>query len=107
MLYILHHAKGALLLSAGDRDQVLEWSQRQLGRKARLVSVVESNCREAVNTVEKDGTGISAEDGNGCLPLIGIMANLTQDVSRGHGCSSRPDALNPGSVPIAEKITWH
>jgi hypothetical protein len=47
MLYILHHKKGALMLSAEDRNQVLRWSERQLGKEAGLVSVTESVCTEA------------------------------------------------------------
>ena len=81
MIYILHHPKGALMLSAEDRDQVLKWSRRQLGEKAQLVSISERDYSETDGLVEKGGTGISARKVEGCQPLMSIMANFVQSVS--------------------------
>ena len=81
MLYILHHPKGALMLSAGDKEQVRDWSRRQLGTRAGLISISEKDCKETVEAVERSGTGIEAIEAEGCLPLISIMANMVQSMS--------------------------
>lgn len=78
MYYILHHPKGTLMLSAQDRDQVLKWSQRQLGSHAKLVSVSEKDFSETDSFVEKGGTGITAREAEGCQPVLSIMANFVQ-----------------------------
>jgi len=79
MFYILHHPKGTLMLSAQDRDQVLKWSQRQLGSHARLVSISERDISETEGLIEKGGTGITAREADGCQPVLSIMANLVQN----------------------------
>ena len=66
------------MLSAQDRDQVLKWSQRQLGSRAKLVSISERDISEADGFIEKGGTGISAREADGCQPVLSIMANLVQ-----------------------------
>jgi hypothetical protein len=81
MFYILHHPKGTLMLSASDKEQVVKWSQRQLGTQARLVSVSEKNFSKTDGFVEKSGTGITAKDTEGCQPVMCIMANFIQNVS--------------------------
>jgi len=69
------------MLNAQDKNQVLKWSQRQLGTKARLVSISEQAFSDVDGFVEKDGTGIKAREAEGCQPLISIMANFVQNVS--------------------------
>jgi hypothetical protein len=81
MLYVLHHPKGALMISAGDKEQVRDWSRRQLGTRAGLISISEKDCKETVEAVERSGTGIEAMEAEGCLPLISIMANFVQSMS--------------------------
>ena len=81
MIYILHHPKGTLMMSAQDKNQVIKWSQRQLGAQARLVSISEKDILETDNFVEREGTGITAREAYGCQPLISIMANFDQNLS--------------------------
>ena len=81
MFYILHHPKGTLMLSASDKEQVVKWSQRQLGTQARLASISEKDISETDGFVEKSGTGITARNPEGCQPVICIMANFIQNVS--------------------------
>jgi len=107
MFYILHHSKGALMLSAGDRDQVFKWSERQLGKRAGLFSITEGVCKEAVNSVERDGTGIGNGIDEGCHPLMGVMANLAQEVSAEHGSSKSHNTLFPVPRPGIRKETIH
>ena len=66
------------MLSAQDRDQVLKWSQRQLGSHAKLVSISERDISETDGFIEKGGTGITAREADGCQPVLSIMANLVQ-----------------------------
>jgi hypothetical protein len=87
MLYVLHHPKGTLMLTAQDKEQVRKWSERQLGRKARLVSIFEEGSSNPGGFVEKGGTGIEAREAEGCQPVLSIMANFmkkTPDVQGGH-----------------------
>ena len=107
MLYVLHHSKGALMLSAGDRDQVLDWSKRQLGNQGRMVSVTDGIRMDAVNSVERDGTGIGYGDENGCRPLMGVMANLSQEVKGEHGSSESQRPLTSDSRLNIRQPTWH
>ena len=41
------------MLSAEDREQVLRWSERQLGNEAGLVSIAECVCTEAAPSVDE------------------------------------------------------
>jgi len=66
------------MLSAQDRDQVLKWSQRQLGTQARMASISEKDFSETGDWVEKGGTGITAMEAQGCQPVLSIMANFVQ-----------------------------
>ena len=81
MIYILHHPKGALMLIAQNKNQVLKWSERQLGQQARLISVSEKDDSENNNFVEKGGTGITAREAEGCQPVMNIMAMSSKFVS--------------------------
>ena len=76
MLYLLHHSKGALILSADDRDQVLEWSKRQLGPRACKTSVIE-HAYLVDGLVERSGTGLLATTSKGCRPVMSITADMT------------------------------
>ena len=107
MLYILHHSKGALMLSAENRDQVFQWGRRQLGSRAGLVSISDGICKDAVNAVEKDGTGIGTGDDSVCQPLIGIMASLAQEVPREQGSSESQLASAAGKSPAIRPPAWH
>ena len=92
MIYILHHPKGTLMMSAQDRNQVIKWSQRQLGAQARLVSISEKDILETDNLVEREGTGITAREAYGCQPLISIMANFDQNLSDANASHMERDA---------------
>ena len=81
MIYTLHHPKGTLIMSAQNKHQVIQWSQRQLGAQARLVSISEKDILETDNFIEREGTGIMAREAYGCQPLISIMATFVQNVS--------------------------
>ena len=107
MLYILHHKKGALMLSATDRDQVRKWSERQMGKEAGLVSITEGVCTEAAPSVERDGTGIGTGTDRGCRPVMGFRSELSQDVIREHGSSKTPNALFPDGLPNYAAPTLH
>lgn len=107
MIYVLHHSKGTLLLAADDREQVLQWSERQLGNRAGIVSVTETYCKEAGHSVEKDGTGISAREAEGCHPVMSIVANLAQDVLGEQGSSRCSDSELPRSGLSMKEPTWH
>lgn len=68
------------MLSAQDKEQVRKWSERQLGRKARLVSIFEEGSSNLDGLVEKDGTGIQAREAEGCQPVLSIMANFMKNL---------------------------
>jgi hypothetical protein len=107
MIYVLHHSKGILMLSAEDREQVLKWSERQLGNRAGIVSIMEGNPTEEAFSVEKDGTGIQARTADGCHPVVNIMAYSAQDVLGEQGCSGcHWDARLDTRMNIKEP-TWH
>ena len=57
------------MISAQDKEQVQKWSERQLGMKARLVSISEEGSSEKDGFVEKGGTGIKASEAEGCQPV--------------------------------------
>ena len=107
MIYSLHHSTGALLIAAEDREQVVQWARRQLGRRAANSSITEIACMEAGETVEKDGTGISAREAVGCHPVLSIMANFAEDALGEHGGSGCRDAeIEPSGWRVKE-TTWH
>jgi len=75
------------MLAAQDKEQVRKWSERQLGIQARLASISEKEVSEAIELVEKSGTGIKAREAEGCQPVMSIMANFVQcmsDAEEGH-----------------------
>jgi hypothetical protein len=97
MIYTLHHPKGTLMMSAQDKSQVMKWSQRQLGAQARLVSISEKDFSETVGFVEREGTGITTREVEGCQPLTCIMATYVQNVSDAEECHMESDANVGGS----------
>lgn len=107
MIYVLHHSKGTLLMSANDREQVVQWCERQLGSRAGFVSVIEANCMDTEHSVEKDGTGITAREAEGCHPIMSIMANLAQDVPEEQGSSRCHEYLPRGGQIRIKESTWH
>ena len=95
------------MLAAQDREQVLKWSQRQLGSSARLISISERGFAEQENFVEKSGTGITAREAEGCQPVLSIMANFVEyvrDVEEGH---MESDACVKGPRLHGRKPTLH
>jgi hypothetical protein len=107
MIYVLHHSKGILMLSAEDRAQVTRWSERQLGNRAGTVFIMEGALTEEGPSVEKDGTGIKARQADGCFPVVSIMANTAQDVLEEQGCSEcHEDARLNFRINMKEP-TWH
>ena len=108
MLYVLHHSRGTLILSAGSREQAHAWSRRQLGHEAERASIIEGACLLPETAVEKDGTGIEFSGEAGCQPLMGFMANLAQDVSMEQGSSGGHETLKtPPSRPGVPRATLH
>jgi len=105
MLYVLHHPKGALMLSAEDKEQVRDWSRRQLGTRAGLISITEKDCTETVEAVERSGTGIKAMEAEGCQPLISIMANFVQSMSDGDHMECDSHLSGPRSG--GREPVWH
>lgn len=95
------------MLSAQDRDQVLQWSQRQLGTKARLISVSEKDYSEAGGLVEKDGTGITVRESDGCQPVLSIMANFMQNVSEFDRDHVQSDACVNGPRTAVKMTALH
>jgi hypothetical protein len=102
MSYAPHHPQGALMISAESEEMILDWSSRQPGTKAGLVSITERTCTDAV---ERSGTGMKAMDAPECQPLIGIMANFYQSVSDDDhmDCDSYLSSFNSGG----RKPIWH
>jgi len=70
-----------LMIEAQDKNQVLKWSERQLGLQARLISVSEMEISDKDSYVEKGGTGITAREAEVCQPVLSIMANIFENVS--------------------------
>lgn len=95
------------MLTAADRDQVQRWSERQLGKEAGLVSITEEFRKDTESFVEKDGTGIGTVSDKGCRPVMGVLANLAQDVEGEQGCSESQITL-PSELDICARLpTWH
>ncbi len=95
------------MLSAQDKEQVLKWSERQLGTQARLVSISEKDVSEAVGFVEKSGTGITAREAEGCQPVMSIMANFVQCVSDAKEDHTESDLYISGPRLKGMKPTLH
>ena len=81
MLYLLHHSKGTLILSANDRQQVVAWSKRQLGQAVNR-SVTESDFSDIESAVERSGTGVKANSLQGCKPMLSPMANSATSITK-------------------------
>jgi hypothetical protein len=79
MYFLLHHSTGALMLDAADRDEVLSWSERQLGSRAGVVSVLQLE-EQAPDLVERSGTGIVQANASGCEARLSFMADSVQRV---------------------------
>jgi len=79
MYFLLHHSTGTLMLDAEDRSEVLSWSERQLGSRAGLVSVLQLDDQPPPDLVEKSGTGIVKA--KGCEARLSFMADSVQRVT--------------------------
>jgi len=95
------------MLSADDRRQVIEWGKRQLGNQAGLISVIESDFAEIEALVEKDGTGIEAEESRGCRPMLSIMADSAQCLSELHREKVHYSDSHLEFQMSVRKPTWH
>ena len=95
------------MMSAENKNQVIKWSQRQLGAQARLVSISEKDFSETDGFVEREGTGITAREAYGCQPLISIMANLVQNVSDAEVSHMESDANVSGPGLRVMRPTVH
>ncbi|MGK2925114.1 MAG: hypothetical protein ACSLE2_05785 [Lysobacterales bacterium] len=107
MIYVLHHSKGILMLSAEDRAQVIRWSERQLGNRAGTVFITEGTLTDEGPSVEKDGTGIKARQADGCFPVLRIIASTAQDVLGEQGCSGCDEDARLNSRMNMKEPTWH
>jgi len=81
MYFLLHHSTGALVLTAEDRAQVMCWTERQLGRAARVASVLDMEETDPVRWVERSGTGIHQTLHGGCEAQLSLMADSIQRVN--------------------------
>ena len=81
MYFLLHHSTGALVLAAEDRDQVVSWTDRQLGLSAKVASVLEWEECVSSDWVEKTGTGIQQARHSGCEAQLSFMADSVQRVN--------------------------
>ena len=91
MKFVLHHSQGTLKLSAGSREQALKWTERQLGRKAGMFSIMEE---EVAETVERTGTGITAMIASRCQPVLATDTEMDS--------TSVPEPEFAPAMP-----TWH
>lgn len=69
------------MLSASNKNEVRKWSRRQLGTQARRATISEKDSFETVGYIEKEGTGITAREAEGCQPLMSIMANFVENAT--------------------------
>lgn len=81
MYFLLHHATGALVISASNREEALAWGQRQLGEKARRISVLELSDDATPAWIERSGTGLELPEILSCQPRVSLMADSMQRVS--------------------------
>jgi len=95
------------MLSADDRHQVIEWSKRQLGTHAGLISVIESDFAEIEGLVERSGTGIRAESASRCRPMMSIMADSAQCLSESHKEKVHYSDSHVEFQMNARKPIWH
>lgn len=107
MYYILHHSKGTLILSASDKNQVVEWSKRQLGSLAVTASVTESEPSEFERLVERGGTGLQAVSSRGCQPVMSISADMPQCMTQQHPKEIEITGSIIESQKVARLPVWH
>ena len=81
MYFLLHHSTGALVLAAEDRDQVVSWTDRQLGLVAKAASVLEWEETLPPDWVERTGTGIQQAKTETCEAHLSFMADSVQRVN--------------------------
>jgi hypothetical protein len=77
MIFPLHHSTGALMLDTADRNEVISWSERQLGSQAGLVSVLQDG-QPSLDSVEKSGTGIAPTRTEGREARLSFMVDSVQ-----------------------------
>ena len=106
MLYVLHHPKGALLVNAQNRKQVWEWSRRQLGSGAKLVSISEMGGMDSAESVERSGTGIRAASMEGFRPFV-RLSNIGPMPTKVRGGHRDRGPLARGLVGKGLKPTLH
>ena len=95
------------MLSAQDKEQVRKWSERQLGRKARLVTISEEGSLGIDGLVEKGGTGIQAREAEGCQPILSIMANFMEELRGVEGGHTESDHYVSGPRSRGKMPTVH
>ena len=94
-------------MSAQNKNQVMQWSKRQLGAQARLVSVSEKDSSATDSFIEREGTGITTGEAYGCQPLISIMATFVQNVSDASESHMESDRYVSGPRLKGMKPTVH
>ena len=95
------------MLSTDDRQQALACSERQQGKHASTVSIIESGFADIESLVEKDGTGIRADEKIGSRPPPGLLACSAK--SRLDMVWQIVHSIDPyqDCQPGARKPTWH
>jgi len=106
MLYLLHHSKGALVLSAEDRHQVVEWSKRQLGL-ATNSSIMKSIALNIESSVERSGTGVNSTDLQGCKPMLSMMANSASGITEWRQDATSDMELSIDIHSATREVIWH
>jgi len=95
------------MLAAKDREQVMKWSDRQLGSQCGLVSISERGLMDMDESVEKDGTGIWTAHSEGCQPVMSIMANLINFLSDEQASFTENDSHLVGRCQEGLRATLH
>ncbi len=92
------------MFDAKDRNDVLSWTQRQLGDAATRAAVVELAEPQMSDWVEKSGTGLQQ---TGCQALLSVMADSVQLVG-GSAAVEISDYVRSSGINIrVRKSTIH
>jgi hypothetical protein len=95
MFFVLHHAKGSLILEAENREQVVKWSLRQLGDHSGMSTIREVESLNMSKDVERSGTGISFSQAHGCSSLVRLTTDSQESIlDSTEGATLLTDELN-------------
>lgn len=102
MYFLLHHATGVLVLQAKSRDEVMNWSQRQLVSASSRFSILDW-LDAGLDDIESSGTGIHASRLTNCEARLSIMPDAVQplafDANEPRLHRERPGGFGRGPAP--------